>query len=197
MRLRPGTPGRAAFDKFKKYFNEEQAHKADQPWVFCTNVGDESKDKVLKLKDAYAAGKHRLPNEEPGTTLHNFIDDFPFAELPKKLGPGPPPNEDLWHVGVVCFACARLASTRGGPVRILIPKGQDLVPPHKAWSDFEAYELTRPGGKVPEIWRYGSNNSDAPPELAWSRARGDRPLGKLVDFSKKMGVAAETQLDAL
>jgi hypothetical protein len=87
MRLRPGTPGRAAFDKFKKYFNEEQAHKADQPWVFCTNVGDESKDKVLKFKDDYAAGKHRLPNEETGTTLHKFID-VPFRRSPQEAGPG-------------------------------------------------------------------------------------------------------------
>jgi hypothetical protein len=71
------------------------------------------------------------------------------------------------------------------------------MPPHKAWSGFEAYELTKPGDKVPEIWRYDSNDSDAPPELAWSRARGDPPLGKPVDLSNKMDVAAETQIDAL
>ena len=187
MGLHPGTPERAAFDKFIKFFDENAAHKTDEPWVFYTKAGDDTELIVTKFKDDYASGQHRLPNDAVGTTtLHNFSDDFDFAALPKQLGPGPAPNEALWYDGVLSFACARLASTRGGPVRILIPKGQDIMPPHKFWSDFEAYELTKPGGKVTDLWRYDSNDPSAPPELAWSRARGDPPLGVPVDFSKTM-----------
>jgi hypothetical protein len=187
MGLKPGTPERAAFDKFITFFDENAAHKTDQPWVFYTKVGDQTKEKVIKFREDYTNGQHRLPGEPTtGGTLHNFIDDFDFEAIPKQLGPGPKPNEDLWYDGVISFAAARLASTRGGPVRILIPKGQDLMPRHKSWSDFEAYELTKPGGKTTELWRYNSEDPSQPPELAWSRARGDAPLGAPVDFSQKM-----------
>jgi hypothetical protein len=187
MGLKAGTPERAAFDKFIKFFDENAADKTDQPWIFYTKVGDESHEKVTKFRQDYENGQHRLPGEPAtGGTLHNFSDDFDYDAIPKQLGPGPAPNEDLWYDGVLSFACARLASTRGGPVRILIPKGQDLMPPHKSWTDFEAYELTKPGGQVTELWRYNSNDMGEAPELAWSRARGDKPLGAPADFSQKM-----------
>lgn len=184
MGLKPGTPERAAFDKFIEYFDKNAAHKTDQPWVFYTKTGENTKQTVQGFRDAYASGKYRLEGEPQGGTLHNFIDDFDIATQAEKTGPGPAPNEDLWYDGVLSFASARIASTRGGPVRILIPKGENLMPRHKSWSDFEAYELTRPESKMTELWRYDSNNPDAPPELAWKK--GDPPLGQPVDFSQKM-----------
>jgi hypothetical protein len=186
MGLKPGTPEREAFDKFIKYFDENAADKTDQPWVFYTRIGDESSEKLSKFIDDYAGGKFRLPGEPADGKLRNFSDDFDYDGMEALLGKGPAPNEKLWYDAVLSFACARLASTRGGPVRIIIPKGENILPINKSWTDFEVYELTKPDSKVTELWRYNPDNLDEPPELAWSRERGDQPLGIPPDFSKEM-----------
>jgi len=84
------------------------------------------------------------------------------SDLPTQVGPVPA-GKPLWYDMVASYGSARLAAVRGGNARILMPKDAADTPNNRFWTDFEAYELTKPGSNVQSIWRYNSANFDEAP----------------------------------
>jgi hypothetical protein len=81
---------------------------------------------------------------------------------------------------IASYGAARLAAVRGGNVRILMPKDVANTPDGRYWTDFEAFELTKPGSNVQSIWRYNSADFDEAPTQMWTK--GMPPIGNQARF---------------
>lgn len=192
MGLKPGSAERVAFDRFSTWFGVNKATNTERPWIFFTKLGDDGNTVggprlVPKFQDDFKAGKYRLPGDDapaPTDKLQQLGEVFTPADLPNQVGPAPSSNAKFWFDMISSYGSARLAALRGGKVRILMPKDEPNTPDAKFWTDFEAFELTKPESNVEEIWRYNSAAFDDAPIKIWSQ--GDAPIGNQANFEAEI-----------
>lgn len=177
---------RNAFRIFDEYERGRANRHENSHWLFYTQTRPGMTDSLIptfRLK-FNTQGKYRgdkgsdakNDNEE----ITSFTSAYDLGTIASKLSNS---RYSSWlGDAVTSFACARTAARRGGDVRILAPKDGNLQKENKFWTEFEAYELTRPESKVDRILRYDMDNLDAEPVVMWKK--GDPPLGNEPDFNK-------------
>ncbi|KAF6800256.1 hypothetical protein CMUS01_15570 [Colletotrichum musicola] len=178
------------FDEFER--SRTNRHE-NSHWLFYTQLRPGMTDSLIptfRLR-FNMEGKYRGDKESNDRNDNDEITSFGTAyNLEPLLDKLKGSRYSDWMIdAMVSFACARAAARRGGDARILGPKGVNLQKENKFWTEFEAYELTRPGSKIDRILRYDMDNLDAEPVVMWKK--GDPPLGNEADFNKPSDWPAE------
>lgn len=199
MGLRSDPEISSAFDRFSVWFQSHAAN-TENPWIFHSGLKDAANDPsapgggiVPKFQEGFnKEGKYRVDGETDQPPIQQLRDTLSPLELLMQVGKQPTAQPKMWDMSA-SYAAARLAAIRGGNVRILMRPDAPNTPEGRFWTNFEAYEVTKPGSNVQGIWRYNADDLDAPPTKIWTQ--GDPTMGNPPDFSPPRADSPDSLID--
>ncbi|KAF6843147.1 hypothetical protein CMUS01_02360 [Colletotrichum musicola] len=199
--LNPGQ--RSAMEEFDRWDKSRTPDERGENnhWLFYTQLEKtDGKDDVMvqtflnefNRKDGQAKFRSDLgsPSGKDNTEITAMNKQYSSGYINDQVITGKAANWAVintnWLIdGITSFAAARTAAQRGGDVRLILPTGKKVDADNSFFTNFEAYELTRPGSKVDRIIQYNGDSVESlskEPIVIWKK--GDAPIGKEANFDK-------------